>query len=137
MNFTVCKEVFTIAGDAKVAAQSLEEMLRESPDLRTLAQLVLAYAKFDLKQVIRYLDKQMLEPYSSGMQDLQWCGSGGRPLRSRAYPTEQGLYFLSPPPPGIEFTTATLGLVELHAITNKVLYYPHAQTVGGGYQHQL
>jgi hypothetical protein len=42
-----------VAGDPKVAAQSLEEMLRVSPDLRTLAQLVLAYAKFDLTQVNR------------------------------------------------------------------------------------
>jgi hypothetical protein len=45
------KNPFLWSGDAKVAAQSLEEMLRVSPDLRTLAQLVLAYAKFDLKQV--------------------------------------------------------------------------------------
>ncbi len=45
------KILFLWSGDAKVAAQSLEEMLRVSPDLRTLAQLVLAYAKFDLKQV--------------------------------------------------------------------------------------
>ena len=45
------QNIFLWPGDAKVAAQSLEEMLRVSPDLRTLAQLVLAYAKFDLKQV--------------------------------------------------------------------------------------
>ncbi len=52
MNFRICfKNPFLWSGDAKVAAQSLEEMLRVSPDLRTLAQLVLAYAKFDLKQV--------------------------------------------------------------------------------------
>ncbi len=39
------------SGEPEVAAQSLEEMLRVSSDLRTLAQLVLAYAKFDLNKV--------------------------------------------------------------------------------------
>ena len=34
-----------------MAAKSLEEMLRLNFDLRTLAQLVLAYAKFDLNKV--------------------------------------------------------------------------------------
>ena len=40
-----------VLGEPEVAAKSLEEMVRVSSDLRTLAQLVLAYAKFDLNKV--------------------------------------------------------------------------------------
>lgn len=43
-----------MSGEPEVAAQSLEEMLRVTTDLRTLAQLVLAYAKFDLNKVPNY-----------------------------------------------------------------------------------
>jgi len=45
------------SGEAEVAARSLEEMLRVSSDLRTLAQLVLAYAKFDLSKAMQAAKK--------------------------------------------------------------------------------
>ena len=44
-------KIIVISGEPAVAAKSLEEMLRLNFDLRTLAQLVLAYAKFDLNKV--------------------------------------------------------------------------------------
>jgi len=45
------------SGEPEVAARSLEEMLRVSSDLRTLAQLVLAYAKFDLNKAMQAAKK--------------------------------------------------------------------------------
>jgi len=45
------------SGEPEVAAQSLEEMLRVTTDLRTLAQLVLAYAKFDLNKAMSVAKK--------------------------------------------------------------------------------
>jgi len=45
------------SGEPSVAAQSLEEMLKVSSDLRTLAQLVLAYAKFDLNKAMQCAKK--------------------------------------------------------------------------------
>ncbi|XP_023323895.1 signal recognition particle subunit SRP72 isoform X1 [Eurytemora carolleeae] len=45
------------SGEASVAAKSLEEMLKVKSDLRTLAQLVLAYAKFDLNKAMQAAKK--------------------------------------------------------------------------------
>jgi len=45
------------SGEPEVAARSLEEMLKVNSDLRTLAQLVLAYAKFDLKKALEAAKK--------------------------------------------------------------------------------
>jgi len=45
------------SGEPEVAAKSLEEMLRVTTDLRTLAQLVLAYAKFDLNKAMSVAKK--------------------------------------------------------------------------------
>eukprot|EP00088_Acartia_fossae_P008823 TRINITY_DN1423_c0_g1_i10.p1 TRINITY_DN1423_c0_g1~~TRINITY_DN1423_c0_g1_i10.p1 ORF type:complete len:657 (-),score=254.81 TRINITY_DN1423_c0_g1_i10:205-2175(-) len=45
------------SGEPEVAAKSLEEMLRVNSDLRTLAQLVLAYAKFDLNKAMEAAKK--------------------------------------------------------------------------------
>ena len=42
-------------GEAKVAAESLEELQRLEPSLTTLAQLVTAYAKCDLGQKVLLL----------------------------------------------------------------------------------
>lgn len=44
-------------GEPEVAAKSLEEMVRVSSDLRTMAQLVLAYAKFDLNKAMQAAKK--------------------------------------------------------------------------------
>jgi len=45
------------SGEPSVAAKSLEEMLKMSSNLRTLAQLVLAYAKFDLNKAMQAAKK--------------------------------------------------------------------------------
>jgi len=50
------------SGQPAVAAKSLEEMLRMNSDLRTLAQLVLAYAKFDLNKAMQAAKK--LPPFN-------------------------------------------------------------------------
>jgi len=50
------------SGEPAVAAKSLEEMLRLNFDLRTLAQLVLAYAKFDLNKAMEAAKK--LPPFN-------------------------------------------------------------------------
>jgi len=53
------------SGEPEVAARSLEEMLKVNSDLRTLAQLVLAYAKFDLKKALEAAKK--LPPFDEDM----------------------------------------------------------------------
>jgi len=56
------------SGEPSVAAKSLEEMLRLNSDLRTLAQLVLAYAKFDLDKAMQAAKK--LPPFNEESLDF-------------------------------------------------------------------
>ena len=62
--------------DPSVAAQSLEELLKTDPgDKQTLAQLVLAYAKFDLKKALEASKK--LPDFSQGKKNEQgWLVQG-------------------------------------------------------------
>jgi len=62
------------SGEAKVAAESLEELQKIEPGLSTLAQLVLAYAKFDLNKALTVSKK--LPPFTSESVDVDSLESG-------------------------------------------------------------
>merc|ERR1712083_516297 len=55
------------SGEAKVAAESLEELQKLEPGLSTLAQLVLAYAKFDLTKAMA---SKKLPAFTAGSVDV-------------------------------------------------------------------
>merc|ERR1712058_86427 len=61
-------------GEAKVAAQSLEELHKLEPSMTTLSQLVLAYAKFDLAKALAVSKK--LPAFSPGSVDIESLDTG-------------------------------------------------------------
>merc|ERR1712058_22234 len=69
-------------GEAKVAAQSLEELHKLEPSMTTLAQLVLAYAKFDLAKALAVSKK--LPAFSPGSVDIESLDTGSWAMGSRA-----------------------------------------------------
>merc|ERR1711862_714388 len=68
-------------GEAQVAAQSLEELHKLEPSMTTLAQLVLAYAKFDLGKALAISRK--LPPFSAGSVDVESLEAGSWAMGSR------------------------------------------------------
>jgi len=68
-------------GEAQVAAQSLEELHKLEPSMTTLAQLVLAYAKFDLGKALAISRK--LPPFSAGSVDVESLETGSWAMGSR------------------------------------------------------
>ena len=68
-------------GEAAVAAQSLEELYKLEPGMTTLAQLVLAYSKFDLAKALEVSRK--LPPFSSGTVDVESLETGSWAMGSR------------------------------------------------------
>jgi len=62
------------SGEARVAAESLEELQKLEPGLTTLAQLVTAYAKFNLEKALEVSKK--LPPFSSSHVDVDALESG-------------------------------------------------------------
>ena len=70
-------------GEAKVAAQSLEELYKLEPGMTTLAQLVLAYSKFDLAKALEISRK--LPPFkASDSVDIESLDTGSWAMGSRA-----------------------------------------------------
>jgi len=86
-------------GEAKVAAQSLEELHKLEPSMTTLAQLVLAYAKFDLEKALAVSKK--LPAFSPGSVDIESLDTGSWAMGSR---TKAGK---KTPKPGSEKTPKT------------------------------
>ena len=68
-------------GEAKVAADSLEELYKLEPSMITLAQLVLAFARFDLKKAMEVSKK--LPPFCAGSVDVESLESGNWTMGSR------------------------------------------------------
>ena len=69
--------------EPSVAAKSLEELLKSNPkDKTTLAQLVLAYAKFDLKKAMEISKK--LPDFASKAVDVDALESAATMSRLRA-----------------------------------------------------
>jgi len=69
-------------GEAKVAAQSLEELYKLEPGMTTLAQLVLAYSKFDLAKALEISRK--LPPFkASDSVDIESLDTGSWAMGSR------------------------------------------------------
>jgi len=62
------------SGEAEVAAASLEELQKLQPSLTTLAQLVTAYAKFNLEKALEVSKK--LPPFSAESVDVTSLESG-------------------------------------------------------------
>jgi len=71
------------SGEARVAAQSLEELQKLEPGLSTLAQLVLAYARFDLSQALAVSKK--LPPFSAGSVDVDTLESGSWAMGAKQF----------------------------------------------------
>jgi len=89
-------------GEAKVAAQSLEELYKLEPGMTTLAQLVLAYSKFDLAKALEVSRK--LPPFkNSDSVDIESLDTGSWAMGSR---TKAGK---KTPKPGAEKTPKTGG----------------------------
>ena len=89
-------------GEAKVAAQSLEELYKLEPGMTTLAQLVLAYSKFDLAKALEISRK--LPPFkASDSVDIESLDTGSWAMGSR---TKAGK---KTPKPGAEKTPKTGG----------------------------
>merc|ERR1712154_721830 len=86
-------------GEAKVAAQSLEELHKLEPSMTTLAQLVLAYAKFDLEKALAVSKK--LPAFSPGSVDIESLDTGSWAMGSRAKAGKKT------PKPGSEKTPKT------------------------------
>jgi len=85
------------SGEAKVAAESLEELQKLEPGLSTLAQLVLAYAKFDLSKALAISKK--LPPFAAGSVDVDSLESGSWAMGAKQ--------FKKTPRPGGEKTPKT------------------------------
>jgi len=85
------------SGEAKVAAESLEELQKLEPGLSTLAQLVLAYAKFDLSKALAISKK--LPPFAAGSVDVDSLESGSWAMGAKQ--------FKKTPRPGGEKTPRT------------------------------
>ena len=83
----------------QVAAQSLEELHKLEPSMTTLAQLVLAYAKFDLEKALAVSKK--LPAFSPGSVDIESLDTGSWAMGSR---TRAGK---KTPKPGSEKTPKT------------------------------
>jgi len=85
------------SGEARVAAESLEELQKLEPGLSTLAQLVLAYARFDLSKALAVSKK--LPPFSAGSVDVDTLESGSWAMGAKQ--------FKKTPKPGGEKTPKT------------------------------
>jgi len=85
------------SGEAKVAAESLEELQKLEPGLSTLAQLVLAYARFDLTKALAVSKK--LPAFTSGSVDVDTLESGSWAMGAKQ--------FKKTPRPGGEKTPKT------------------------------
>merc|ERR1712042_174801 len=85
------------SGEARVAAESLEELQKLEPGLSTLAQLVLAYAKFDLSKALAISKK--LPPFAAGSVDVDSLESGSWSMGAKQ--------FKKTPRPGGEKTPRT------------------------------
>jgi len=85
------------SGEAATAAQSLEELQKLEPGLSTLAQLVLAYARFDLAKALVVSKK--LPPFSAGSVDVDTLESGSWAMGAKQ--------FKKTPRPGGEKTPKT------------------------------
>jgi len=85
------------SGEAATAAQSLEELQKLEPGLSTLAQLVLAYARFDLARALVVSKK--LPPFSAGSVDVDTLESGSWAMGAKQ--------FKKTPRPGGEKTPKT------------------------------
>jgi len=85
------------SGEAKVAAESLEELQKLEPGLSTLAQLVLAYARFDLTKAMAVSKK--LPAFSAGSVDVDTLESGSWAMGAKQ--------FKKTPRPGGEKTPKT------------------------------
>jgi len=71
------------SGEAKVAAESLEELQKLEPGLSTLAQLVLAYAKFDLTKAMAVSKK--LPAFTAGSVDVDTLESGSWAMGAKQF----------------------------------------------------
>merc|ERR1719244_1304180 len=71
------------SGEAKVAAESLEELQKLEPGLSTLAQLVLAYAKFDLSKAMAVSKK--LPAFTAGSVDVDSLESGSWAMGAKQF----------------------------------------------------
>jgi len=85
------------SGEAKVAAESLEELQKLEPGLSTLAQLVLAYARFDLTKALAVSKK--LPAFTAGSVDVDTLESGSWAMGAKQ--------FKKTPRPGGEKTPKT------------------------------
>jgi len=85
------------SGEAQVAAESLEELQKLEPGLSTLAQLVLAYARFDLTKALAVSKK--LPAFTSGSVDVDSLESGSWAMGAKQ--------FKKTPRPGGEKTPKT------------------------------
>lgn len=64
--------IYCRGDEPSVAAQSLEELLKMEPNnLQTQAQLVLAYAKFDLAKALAVSKKLPKFSYQGGVVDIE------------------------------------------------------------------
>lgn len=82
------------SGEAQVAADSLEELQKLEPSLTTLAQLVTAYAKFDLVKALQV--SKLLPPFSSEDVDVDGLETGSWAMGAKI--------FKKTPKPGAEKT---------------------------------
>jgi len=70
-------------GEARVAAESLEQLQRLEPSLTTLSQLVLAYAKFDLRKALEVSKK--LPAFSAGSVDVDSLETGSWAMGAKQF----------------------------------------------------
>merc|ERR550539_1623856 len=70
-------------GEAEVAAESLEQLQQLEPSLTTLSQLVLAYAKFDLKKAMEVSKK--LPAFSAGSVDVDSLETGSWAMGAKQF----------------------------------------------------
>jgi len=71
------------SGEARVAAESLEELQKLEPSLTTLAQLVTAYAKFDLGKALEV--SKLLPPFSAEDVDVDGLESGSWAMGAKQF----------------------------------------------------
>jgi len=71
------------SGEAEVAAQSLEELQKLEPGLSTLAQLVLAYARFDLTKALAA--SKQLPAFSAGSVDVDTLEAGSWAMGAKQF----------------------------------------------------
>jgi len=71
------------SGEAKVAAESLEELQKLEPSLTTLAQLVTAYAKFNLEKALEV--SKLLPPFSAEDVDVDGLEAGSWAMGARQF----------------------------------------------------